>query len=255
MMKSIVFTVTNDLTYDQRMIRICGTLADSGYDVMLVGRQEKDSIPITKQSFQQKRLHCWFPSGKLFYAEYNLRLLLFLLFKKADCVCAIDLDTILACYFASRIKRIPRVYDAHELFCEMKEVVTRAAVHRFWKRIEKFAVPRFSHAYTVNEFLASEFKKMYGSDVKVIRNLPRHQTLVIPEKKERYVLYQGAVNEGRSFETLIPAFTHIEIPFLVAGEGNFFEKCRELVRDAGLEHKVRFLGKIAPADLYHYTAG
>jgi hypothetical protein len=58
----------------------------------------------------------------------------YLLFKKADAVCAIDLDTILPFYFISKLKRIPRVYDAHELFCEMKEVVTRPLVYKVWKR-------------------------------------------------------------------------------------------------------------------------
>ncbi len=253
-MKRIIFTVTNDLTYDQRMIRICGTLAENGYDVLLVGRHENRSVPLTQQPFRQKRLHCIFGHGKLFYAEYNLRLLFFLLFKQVDCICAIDLDTILACYFASVIKRIPRVYDAHELFCEMKEVVTRPRVYRFWKRVERFAVPRFKFAYTVNGFIAAEFRKMYGYDFDVIQNLPRLKEPVRSGNRERYVIYQGAVNEGRSFETLIPAFRDIDLPFIIAGEGNFFEQCRRLVRDAGIESKVSFVGKLAPADLYSYTA-
>ena len=39
--KRIVFTVTNDLTYDQRMHRICTTLQDAGYQVTLVGFTKK----------------------------------------------------------------------------------------------------------------------------------------------------------------------------------------------------------------------
>jgi hypothetical protein len=111
--KKIVFTVTTDLTYDQRMIRICTSLANAGYDVMLVGRKMKASLPLTVQPFKQKRLFCFFEKGKLFYAEYNIRLFFYLLFKQMDCISAIDLDSILPCYFISRIKKITRVYDAH----------------------------------------------------------------------------------------------------------------------------------------------
>ena len=73
-MKRIYFTVTNDLTYDQRMHRICTSLAENGYDVTLVGFIKKDSVPLKKEKFRQKRLSCLFKKGKLFYAEYNTRL-------------------------------------------------------------------------------------------------------------------------------------------------------------------------------------
>ena len=44
--KHITFTVTTDLTYDQRMIRICTSLAAAGYAITLVGRKLQSSIPL-----------------------------------------------------------------------------------------------------------------------------------------------------------------------------------------------------------------
>ena len=168
---SIVFTVTTDLTYDQRMIRICNSLVAAGYDITLVGRKLNSSLPLTTQPFKQKRINCLFEKGKLFYAEYNIRLFFYLLFKKMDCIGAIDLDTILPCYFISKIKKIKRVYDAHELFCEMKEIVTRPGIYKMWKKIERFTVPKFPNGYTVNQPIADEFKKMYAVEYEVIRNI------------------------------------------------------------------------------------
>jgi hypothetical protein len=100
--KKIIFTVTNDLNHDQRMIRICTALA-ANYDVHLIGRVLPHSKPIVNQSFTQHRLNVWFQKGKLFYAEYNIRLFFFLLKKQFDMVCGIDLDTILPCYLVSKI--------------------------------------------------------------------------------------------------------------------------------------------------------
>lgn len=251
--KKIVLTVTNDLTYDQRMIRICTSLAENGYQVKLVGRNMRQSIPLVSQPFAQKRLPCVFEKGKLFYLEYNVRLLVYLLFSRMDCICAIDLDTILPCYFVSVIKRCKRVYDAHELFCEMQEIVTRPAIYRLWKAIERFAVPRFVHGYTVNIPIAQEFERMYGVRYGVIRSITRLSALPLVEKKERYLLYQGSVNEGRSFETLIPAMKQINAKLVICGDGNFMDQARELVRVNAVEHKVTFTGKLPPDALRTYT--
>lgn len=246
---TLYFTVTTDLTYDQRMIRICTSLSSAGYDVVLVGRRLKSSLPISKQPFQQKRITCLFEKGKLFYAEYNTRLFFFLLFRKMNCIGAIDLDTILPCYVISKIKKIQRVYDAHELFCEMKEIVTRPSIYNIWKKIERFTVPEFKYGYTVNQPIADEFKNMYGVNYQLIRNIALLRPLVKIDKIEKFILYQGAVNEGRSFETLIPAMKAVEAKLIICGDGNFMQQAKRLVADNNLTEKVIFKGKIAPDEL------
>lgn len=294
-MRRLYFTVTNDLRYDQRMIRICGTLADAGYQVTLVGRKLPHSVDLIPQPFAQKRLYCFFTKGKLFYAEYNFRLLLFLLFRRMDLICAIDLDTIVPCYLVSRLKRIPRVYDAHELFCEMKEIVNRPAIYRVWKAIERRLVPHFRHGYTVNEQIAAEFERMYGVKYQTVRNLPQLRALAGPSeagaggyslrqqnhfisdtsnsvpgsgasvqqradhgvsdayRQQPYLLYQGAVNEGRCFETLIPAMQHVGARLEVCGTGNFFEQAKALAERFGVEQKLIFRGAVEPERLWDFT--
>ena len=246
---TIYLTVTNDLNYDQRMIRICSSLSRAGYSVVLVGRKMSGSAALKPMAFQQKRLPCWFQKGKLFYAEYNLRLFLYLLFKKMDCICAIDLDTILPCLFISKIKKIKRVYDAHELFCEMKEIVTRPLIHKMWKQIEQYALPKFKSGYTVNQPIADEFTKMYGVQYRVIRNIPLLQPFKEIPKKSKFILYQGAVNEGRCFETLMPAMKEVDCQLIVCGDGNFMQQAQNLVKQNGLESKVIFKGNISPDEL------
>jgi hypothetical protein len=96
--------------------------------------KEKGRLSLTPQAFKQKRLNCFFEKGFLFYTEYNLRLFFFLLFQKADIICAIDLDTILPVYFVTALKKQKRVYDAHELFTEQKEVITsRSFILSGWR--------------------------------------------------------------------------------------------------------------------------
>lgn len=254
MQKIIYFTVTNDLSYDQRMHKICGSLANAGFKIILVGRKLKSSLPLINKKFQQKRLACIFNSGKLFYAEYNLRLFFFLLFKKMDGICAIDLDTILPVYYISKIKKAIRIYDAHELFCEMKEVMSRPKIYKFWKKIEAFTLPHFKNAYTVNEAIAKEFKKMYGINYAVIRNVAVYNPMVPPPPKENFILYQGAVNEGRCFEDLIPAMADVELPLYIYGKGNFMQQAKAMVDTLHLHDKVFFKGLLPPEELKEVTA-
>jgi glycosyltransferase involved in cell wall biosynthesis len=235
------------------MIRICTSLQSAGYDVLLVGRQYADSPQLQQRPFRQKRLTCLIKTGKLFYVEYNLRLFLYGLLKKFDLVCAIDLDTILPCYLLSRLKGCKRVYDAHELFCEMKEIKTRPQIYKLWKWIERQTVPYFSNGYTVNKPIQQLLNQEYGVDYAVIRNVPNLEKSVPLAPVKRYIIYQGAVNEGRSFETCIPAFQHIDCPLLIYGDGNFFDKAVQLVKQYNLQQKVLFKGKLFPEQLRKVT--
>ena len=236
------------------MQRICSSLANAGYQVTLIGRKLHDSLPIKNEPYKQKRLPCFFTIGKLMYAEFNVKLLFHLLFISTDCYCAIDLDTIIPNYFASKLRRKKRVYDAHELFTELKEIVTRPAIQKVWLTVEKYALPKYPNGYTVNDFIANEFKKKYTVEYAVVRNLPKlvkvdHK----PDMSNPFIIYQGAVNEGRSFETLIPAMKHVSARLVICGNGNFFNQVQQLIKDEGVEEKVELKGMVPPEELRKLT--
>lgn len=251
--KRIILTVTSDPAYDQRMIRICNSLQGAGYDVLLIGRLRPNSKELPERPFRQRRIRQRIDRGKLFYAIYNLKLFFTLLFVKADCFCAIDLDTILPVFYASRIRRKPRVYDAHELFTEMEEVVTRPATHKMWLAIERHTVPGFHFGYTVNESYVREYKRMYGVQYAIVRNATVLRPLTIPPKPEKIILYQGAVNHGRCFPELIAAMQEVDAKLVICGEGNFYDQALALVKELRLEEKVVFKGYVRPEDLRDYT--
>lgn len=249
----IVLTITNDPNYDQRMIRICTSLQEAGYEVTLVGRLRPHSKALIERPFRQVRIPQRIDSTKLFYVLFNLKLFFYLLFQRADCFCAIDLDTILPVYYVSLLRRKPRVYDAHELFCELEEVVSRPAIHQMWKRIERHTVPHFRSGYTVNGSYVKEYRRMYGLDYAIVRNATVLRLLTIPAKPVRTILYQGAVNKGRCFEQLIPAMQWVDARLIVCGEGNFYSEAQELAKQYGVTDKVIFKGYVPPAQLTAYT--
>ena len=256
-MKRIICTVTNDLSFDQRMIRICTTLADHGYEVTLVGRKLNFSIPLVEQSFQQKRLRLFFNKGKLFYLEYNIRLFFFLLQTSFDIVNSVDLDTLFPGFLAAKIKGKSCVFDAHEYFSEVPEVIERPMVKKAWELLESWIVPRLTHAYTVCESLADLFSRKHGLSFNVIRNVPFKKQLRANNnlKNDDFVLiYQGVLNEGRGLEEVILAMGKLDdVSCWMIGEGDLSQKLRKMVKEKGLEQKVTFYGRLEPVALAKMT--
>lgn len=253
-LKRIIFTVTNDLVYDQRMIRICTSLAQAGYQVQLVGCQFRNSRPLITQPYRQRRLATLFRTGVGFYAFYNLRLFLFLLFTPCEALCAIDLDTIMPVWLAGKLRGRQLVYDAHEYFSQQKEVISRPRIHRFWHWVERSFLPRFRYGYTVSPSIARVFRENYGVDYAVIRNLPLLKPPPAPALSEKFILYQGAVNEARGLEYLVPAMKTVPLPLYIYGDGNFMEQTKKLVTLNNLSDKVFLKGKLRPDELPAITA-
>lgn len=237
------------------MQRICGSLSKNGYQVLLVGRSIKGQPTLSNQPFEQHRLNCWSQKGPQMYLEFNLRLFFFLLFRPADLFCAIDLDTILPVYFASLIRGKKRVYDAHEYFTQQKEVISRPAIQKVWKAIEGFSLRRFPLGYTVNHWIAGAFQAEYGVNYAVVRNLPKltDAAKALANGEQPFFIYQGAVNHGRCFETLIPAMHWVDAVLRIYGTGNFINETLSIINKQSLEYKVAIIEPQAPTILQQIT--
>lgn len=261
---TIIFAVTNDLTHDQRMQRICATLARR-YEVVLVGRKLPLSKPLEAaifQDFRTHRINCFFHTGKFFYIEFNIRLFFYLLKKtivqKIDAFCAVDLDTIIPCFLASKICKKKIIYDAHEYFTETPEVERRPRIKKVWEWVAAIFIPKISFCYTVGEVLAKIFSMRYHVDFETIKNVPFLDSIkneTAQTSKICHIIYQGALNEGRGLEAAIAAMHHIEGARLwLVGEGDLSEVLRGVVEREGLREKVIFWGWVTPDKLKYLTA-
>jgi len=257
--KRIIVSVTSDLVSDNRVHKTCTTLTEMGFDVLLVGRNLPGSKSLSPRYYQTKRLKLLFNKGPLFYACFNFRLFCLLLFLTFDLILANDLDTLSATFLVSKLKNKPLVYDSHEFFTEVPELVYRPRVKKIWEWLERKMVPKLKHAYTVCDSIAQIYNEKYGVPFRVVRNVPVATNSNQKEKghsnnAEKIILYQGAVNVGRGLEQAIRAMKNVEDARLViAGDGDIRKELEELTAREELQEKVQFLGRLSIEELAKLT--
>ena len=101
-------------------------LLELGYEVQWVGRKLPQSLPLDRP-YKTHRMSLVFNKGVLFYAEFQIRLLFFLLTHRSTHLLSNDLDTVLPNYLVSRLYHATLVYDTHEYFCGVPELEGRWA--------------------------------------------------------------------------------------------------------------------------------
>lgn len=257
-LKKIIVTVTNDLSTDQRVDKVCSTLQKNGFEILLIGRKLKNSTPLNR-SYTTKRIRLFFNKGFLFYAEYNLRLFFIILFFKKDILLSNDLDTLLPNYLVSILQRKKIVYDSHELFPEIPELVHKPFVKKCWSQLESWILPKLKNNYTVCKSIAEFYSKKYNANFTTIMNLPNRKNIQLGEfpfqyDEKKIILYQGALNVGRGLELIIETMLFLENTILVIiGDGDIINQLKQKTTNLNLDNNIYFLGKLTPKKLQKIT--
>jgi glycosyltransferase involved in cell wall biosynthesis len=189
----------------------------------------------------------------------NIRLFIYLLRFRGKIILSNDLDTLPACFLAAAINKKRLVFDSHELFSEVPELVSRPIVKGIWLGLERLLLPKIKNAFTVCDSIAAHYKQKYNVQFDVIRNLARFRYDHEFEKTGKesdltIILYQGALNLGRGIEMMIESMSSITGAQLwLIGTGDIETNLKQLVKKLKLGKKVRFIGRISLDELWHYT--
>jgi len=177
---------------------------------------------------------------------------------------------------AARQLGIPWVYDAHELYVEVPELIGRPVARAAWQALAKRYIPRAAKCYTVGEAIATEHQRRYGSAFEVVRNLTDAQprkfataTEALPSMNgfgdrvdiklggnegqssgERpVIIYQGAVNRGRGLAALLQlAALTTSLDVWIVGDGDLLLELQDKALALSLTN-VLFFGQVDPKNL------
>jgi glycosyltransferase involved in cell wall biosynthesis len=262
MQNTAIVCVTNDLTTDQRVHKTCMTLQKCGYWVIETGRLLPESLPLERPYFTLRR-KLWFQKGPQFYAEFNIRLFLYLMSANVDLIFANDLDTLPAAWLASKLRKKKLIYDTHEYFTETPELANRPRTQAVWRALEDYLFPKLTDILTVNNSIAKLYGDKYGKTVHVSRNIPLSFTperlktrkeLDLPEDKRILILQGTGINIQRGAEEAVEAMQYLEKEvLLIVGSGDVFPTLKSMVTDLRLENRVLFKSKMPFSELRQYT--
>ena len=259
-MKTVIISCTNDIVNDQRVIRTASTFGKLGWKVILVGRQFGDSLPDAWIPHKVIRFRMLFKKGPLFYMFFNIRLWFYLMTHANDLIWSNDLDTLPAGYLTSCIRQRPLVYDMHEYFTGVPELIHRKVTRRIWEKIESTIFPKLKNVITVSPSIAREFESRYPVPVAIVRNVPKPFTndksvpIDLRFADGKLILYQGTMNKERGLEFMIRAMLWIEnARFILVGDGPEKKKLEGMIRELGLHNRVRMIPRMLPHQLQKLT--
>ncbi|HDP76538.1 MAG TPA: glycosyltransferase [Bacteroidales bacterium] len=241
---------TSYIATDQRIQKIANSLSGKGFTVKVYCRNHS-TFSITTTNFKVKYLKSVFKKGPLFYLIYNTKIFFRILFSQLDIIYSNDLDTLPGCALGSLVKRKKLIYDSHELFTEIPELINRPIIKFIWRIQERIFIKRAKAVITVSDGVATELAKRYRiNKVEVIRNFPVRTNTKTLREKQPTLIYQGVLNVGRGIELAIDMMKQLPgYKLLIVGSGDVEIKLRKQMRENNLFDRVQFLGQLTPDNL------
>ena len=265
--KKVIISVINDIATDQRVRRTASAFSELNYQIIIVGRKLPQSLPVYEMNgLRVKRFNMPINKGPLFYALFQVRLILFLILKKADVLFSNDLDTLLPNYLVSRLKGSVLIYDSHEYFTGVPELQKNHFARKIWTKVESFIFPKLKNVITVNRSIANLYSQQYGNIVHVVRNVPDKTNKIIfdvvqwkrsvgfSDDKKVFILQGAGINIDRGAEEAVEAMKDVDAMLLIIGGGDVFHQLKELADKHNVTHKVIIHPKISREELMAVTA-
>ncbi len=266
----VVASVISDLVTDQRVHKVCTSLSNHGYEVLLIGSKKKNSLELLPRHYPAKRIALIFQSSWLLYAEFNIRLFFRLLFTKGDIFLGNDLDVMPATWLAAKLKNKPVVYDTHEYFLGMPELNGKPFIQGVWRRIERFIFPRVKYVYTICQSFCELYEKDYGRKLWYIRNVPflhyedkgGQEALKasidakIPAGKHLLIFQGAGINVDRGVEELVMSMKYLDpekFHLLLVGGGDIFHIIEDIIAANQLHDRITVIPKVPFEVLRHIT--
>lgn len=181
---------------------------------------------------------------------------------KPDVIHAHDVNTLIVAWIASKIARVPLVYDAHEISTSREGYQN---IRKYVGWIEKKLMPKAAATITTTDMRAKFFARAYGvARPTVLQNRPSFYELK-PSTRIRdelsldqdwpIIVYQGGIQSGRGLERLVKVAQEIKnVYFVLIGSGRLVQPMQAKVDEMGVSEQVKFIPVVPLAELPEYTA-
>lgn len=181
--------------------------------------------------------------------------------RKWDVVHCHDLDTLPLGILLARLRRIPLVYDSHEIYASMVEEAVQGALLSLTGRLEKWLATKPDAVICVNDRFASIIGGWGARRTVIVMGCPEvpDVPVEVAEKLRKQispdgkpvVLYIGMLEPHRNQVELAEGFSGDKCPGAVFVMGGFGSLAGEIKAAQG--PRFRYIGEVKPADLPTYN--
>lgn len=268
---NISMIVLNPFTHDVRVWKEAKTLVQAGHTVtvnalwaegLAVDETLKDIHVHRVRIHTRERRHLpfetWFELIPAFVSA--------VVAQRPDVIHAHDLNALIPAARAANRRRVPYIYDSHELQLDQDRQKTdlTAVKLALWRIIERRLARRALAVITVSNSIADVMAQTLGIPRPVVimncpplASLPSRGSLRswldIPPG-QFIVFYQGIVKAGRGLETTLRAVSQVpDTVFVVLGDGPFIPHLAKLASELNVENRLYMPGKVSMSSLPAYT--
>ncbi len=250
----IVIVVNSNVKYDSRVRRLCKVIQQRGLRGLVIcsHTEEKNvyGIPVVSLNIEKK--------GFKSFIQFTIRSFTILKNIKFRVIIGCDTDSLPSSRIVSLLKGKTLIFDAHEYITGTEEARRSPWRHFLWELIEQIFIRLSPLGMTVNESIAYIFKKKYGVNYIVVRNIPFFEDIASPTYcfYPPAIIYAGTLSGDRKLEELIKAVAELKFPvqILISGSGHSLEKLRKTATELGISDKVQFLGMVEPSRLKDFIS-
>lgn len=269
---NILMIVANPYSNDPRVRAEAEALVEAGHKVHVLGWDQRGAFPKNEEikgvlvhrigrTLGMKVMPLDILRMRFWWKEAVRRETPFL--DKIDVIHCHDLDTLPIGIRLKQARKIPLIYDAHEIWGYM---VSHDIP--WWKkyiRLEKKLVQEVDLMITINEPLQEYFEEFFchkgenmklpGKHVHIIQNCKEFDQLSYqPPTEEKFTMvYAGTLGASREILELIDAIGKVDdVGFIIAGSGKkrYVEKIK---KHCSQTSNVKFLGRIPQAEVIPLT--
>ena len=268
----VVMLVRNAYTHDTRVQKEARTLVAAGHRVTVVAdaapglpeRENRDGATVLRVP----RAGPSVPG--LRYVLHDCRLAVRLAGLQPTVLHAHDANALVPVALAAAVRRVPYVYDAHELWLDRprrdRSRLYFVASQAWYRLVQMLAIPRAAAVITVSPPIAGHLRRSYRLErVHLVPNYPdsegpvdRRELRDLPggeavDPHVPIVLYLGGLMRDRGIEGLVEAMAHLLDAQLVSlGEGPLLDELRAAAAAQG--SRATFLAPVPPDLVNAYAA-
>lgn len=207
--------------------------------------------------------------GSIFsYAFCYVDMLFSNLFRDFRVIHAHDLNGLIIGYVIAKLKRIPLIYDSHELWSESLHNSYPKFILKIAKRLEKKLAQSADGIITVSDSIARYLEDYFNvSKIEVIRNVPSYihdgeydyfRNNFGFQKDIPIFLYQGLISKARGVPLILEALGKLDgnkpFRFIFLGDGPYVDSLQKEVIKLNLQEKVFWHPSVNQNELLKYTA-